>query len=81
MNVPFEVTASDIQIVLEAYCLRVTNTQGKSFETMASELIYELDEGRIEGVVRDAGSSYKAQTQAAFDEIKSALVEMNVLEF
>ncbi len=77
----FQVTEEDIENVLQQYSLRVTDTQGKSFETMAAELIDEIDHGRIEKAALKSGTELDVQTQGAFDEIKQILVELGVLEF
>lgn len=76
----YQVTEEDISNVLENYSLRVLDTQGKSFETMAAELMGEIDHARIEHVALKAGPDLDAQTQAANDEIKTILVEIGVLE-
>jgi len=77
----FQVTSEDIEGVLSAYSLRVADSKGKSFETMAAELIEEIDCGRVEKAALDSGETLDEQTQGAFDEIKAILTEMGVLEF
>lgn len=76
----FRLKAKLIVDVLEAYALRVTNTNGKSFKKMATELIDEIDSTRVVRVAM-ATESKEAMKQAAFDETKAALVDMGVLEF
>lgn len=77
----FQITDEDILNVLHQYSMRVTNTRGQSFETMASELIEEIDHARIEKAALASGCELDQQTQGAFDEIKNILVEIGVLEF
>jgi len=77
----FQITEDDIENVLQDYSLRVTDTQGKSFETMATELIGEIDHARVEKAALDSGCDLDVQTTAAYDEIKKILVEIGVLEF
>lgn len=77
----FQITEDDIENVLHSHSLRVTNTHGKSFETMAAELLGEIDLARVEKAALKAGCDLDQQAQAALDEIKTILVEMGVLEF
>lgn len=77
----FQVTEDDIENVLREYSLRVTDTQGKSFETMAAELLGKIDCARVEKAALDGATTLEAQAQIAFDEIKDILVELGVLEF
>lgn len=77
----FEATEIDVQYVLEQYSLRVTNTEGKSFETMACELINEIDMKRVATAVLDGENDINLQTIAAQEEIKKQLVNMGVLDF
>lgn len=77
----YDVNEADIQNVLEQYSFRVTDTKGRSFETMAAELVGEIDLERVDRAVLSAGADSAAQSQAAFDEIKAILVELGVLEF
>ena len=77
----YQVTVDDIENVLHDYSLRVTDTQGKSFETMAAELIDEIDHDRIEKAALKSGCDLDEQTTGANDEIKKILVELGVLEF
>lgn len=77
----FQVTAADISNVLAEYSLRVTDTQGKSFETIADELIDEIDHESVESAAIASGTEIDEQVQGAFNEIKKILVEMSVLEF
>lgn len=73
----FQVAAADIEHVLRSYSLRVFNTQGKSFEAMAAELVDSIDQNRIAIALKKA----ETPKQAVFDEIKNILVETGVLEF
>lgn len=77
----YQVTVSDIENVLQMYSLRVTDTQGKSFETMAAELIDEIDHDRVEAAALASGCDLDDQTQGAYDEIQMILVELGVLDF
>ena len=53
----FQITSDDVENVLRDYSLRVTNTNGQSFEHMAEELIDELDHERIERAALAAWTS------------------------
>lgn len=77
----FQVTEDDIENVLQDYALRVSDTQGKSFETMAAELLGEIDCERVEKAALKAGTELDEQTSAAYQEIKTILTEIGVLEF
>jgi hypothetical protein len=77
----YQITADDVENVLHAYSLRVTNTHGKSFETMAAELVDEIDHDRVEKAALNSGCDLEEQTTGAYDEIKKILVELGVLEF
>lgn len=77
----FQISEEDIENVLRDYSLRVTNAQGQSFETMASELINEIDHARVEKAALDGGDDIDDQTQAAYNEIHKNLVEQGVIEF
>lgn len=79
--IAFQTTEEDIENVLRDYSLRVTDAQGKSFETMAAELIGEIDAGRVEKAALDAGADMNNQIAGAYDEIRKILVEIDVLEF
>lgn len=77
----FQITSDDVENVLRDYSLRVTNTNGQSFEHMAEELIDELDHERIERAALAASTDFDEQTTAAYEAIKNNLVELGVLEF
>jgi hypothetical protein len=77
----FAISEVDIENVLHSYSMRVTDTQGKSFQKMAGELIDEIDHARIEKAALNSGCGLDAQTNAAYEEIKQWLVELGVLEF
>ena len=81
IGMAFGITADDVENVLHSYALSVTNTSRKSFETMAAELIEEIDHGRVEKAALESGCDFEEQTQGAYDEIKAILVEIGVLEF
>lgn len=74
------VTAGDIQNVLEQYSLRVTDTKGKAFETMAAELVDTLD---LTSVISAAatGDTLPAKQQAIFDALHQLLVKERIIEF
>ncbi|HHK0379371.1 TPA: hypothetical protein ACQQJB_003544 [Pseudomonas aeruginosa] len=79
-----QVTEAEIAEVLRAYSLRVSDTQGDTFEEMAKELIDNLDVGEIistafEKVPADADAA--ACKKAVFDEIHAALVKEGTIEF
>lgn len=79
-----QVTEAEIASVLRDYSLRVTDTQGHSFEYMAKQLIDDLD---IESIIEAAFEKVPADADAAackwavFDEIRVALVNEGILEF
>lgn len=77
----FGISEDDIENVLRDYSLRVTHTNGQSFESMASELITEIDHARVETAALNSGCDIDEQTAGAYEEIKAILVELGVLEF
>ena len=77
----FGVSEDDVEAVLQEYWMRVIDTRGKSFETMAEELIDEIDQDRVEKAALRAGCDLDDQAKAAFDEIKAILFEQGILEF
>lgn len=77
----FQITSDDVANVLRSYWLRVTNSNGQSFERMAEELLGDLDHDRIEQAALAASTDLNEQTSAAYEEIKNNLVELGVLEF
>lgn len=74
------VSAGDIQSVLEQYSLRVTDTQGKSFETVAAEMVDTLDLTSIIAAA-ETGDTPVAKQQAVFDALHQLLVKEGVIEF
>lgn len=81
MTMAFQVTEEDIENVLHDHSMHVADTQGKSFETMASELIHEINDARVEAAALAAGIDLEEQTRGAYDEIKTILVEIGTLDF
>lgn len=77
----FGVTADLIEAVLRDYSLRVTDTQGRSFQEMSEEQILWIDCKRVERAALRSGDARDEQTQGALEEIKDILVEHGVLEF
>jgi hypothetical protein len=77
---PYVVTADDIENVLKQYSLRVTDTQGKSFETMAAELVDELDQAPVVEAAAKAATP-EARDQAVFNALHQLLVKEGVIEF
>lgn len=75
-----EVTADTIENVLSEYSLRVTDTQGKSFATMAAELVDEVNKCEAIRAAMDC-DTVAAMNQALFDHLKDQLVNLGVLEF
>ena len=77
----YRLSAKDIEDVLRDYALRVTNTSGKSFATMAEEIVDEIDRERIENAALAAGHDRNQQLLAAHEMIHQILVEQEILEF
>lgn len=77
----YQVTAEDIENVLDQYSMRVLDTRGQSFAEMAKDLLGEINHERIAEAAMKAGTEAHEHYQAAFDEIHKVLVEMGVLEF
>lgn len=80
MNTAFQITEDDIAMVLRRESLRVADTQGRSFDDMASDLLTEIDGDRIERAALKSGNDLEDQTTGAHDEIKIILEEMGVLK-
>lgn len=75
----YEVTELDVENVLRSNCLAVANTNGKSFESMASEIFPSLDFSLIEDAAL-VGDDLDQQTDYAYDEIARQLRQQGVLE-
>lgn len=75
-----EVTADTIENVLSEYSLRITDTQGKSFATMAAELVDEVNKRAAIAVALEKDSLADMQ-QALFDNLHAQLVTQGVIEF
>lgn len=76
----YAVTAGDIENVLSQYSLRVTDTQGKSFETMSAELVDQLDLTSVVAAA-ETGATTEAREQAVFNALHQVLVKEGVIEF
>ena len=76
----FQVTEDDIENVLRECWPYVGNTQGKTFEAMAEELLGQIDPARVEKAALDSGTNLEEQTAGAIDEIKKILVEQGILD-
>jgi flagellar hook-basal body complex protein FliE len=74
------VTANDIENVLSQYSLRVSDTQGKSFETMAAELVDELDMTTVVEAASKAETE-TAKGQAVFEALHKLLVNEGIIDF
>ena len=75
----YEVTEEDVENVLRSNALAVANTNGKSFESMANELLGHLDLDLVEQAAL-YGDDLDEQTDYANDEIARQLRVMGVLE-
>lgn len=78
-SMAYEVTEEDVENVLRRNSLRVSNTKGKPFEAMASEIFEHLDVSLIEDAALK-GDDLNEQTDYAYDEITRQLREQGVLE-
>lgn len=82
-----QVTEAEIAEVLRAYSLRVSNTQGDTFEEMAEDLIDDLDALDACDIISTAFRKVPADAdavackKAVFDEIHAALVKEGIIEF
>lgn len=78
-NLAYEATEEDVAGVLASNALQVANSNGKSFDAMAAELLPTLDMELIEQAAL-YGDSLDEQTSYANDEIARQLREQGVLE-
>ena len=78
-NTAFEISEEDVSLVLSSNSLAVANSDGKSFDTMATELIHLLNLDEIEGAAL-YGDTLDEQTNFAHDEITRQLRNLGVLE-
>lgn len=76
----YVVTANDIENVLQQYSLRVSDTQGKSFETMAAELVDALDMTTVVEAASNADTE-GTKGQAVFNALHTLLVKEGIIEF
>ena len=74
----FEFSLDDVQHVLQANSQRVVRTW-VPVETLAAQVIGEIDAVRVEKAALDAGDDLSEQTTAAHAEIRRILVEIGVL--
>lgn len=83
LNYAFEVTPEDIENVLRQNSLRVTNSNGISFETMAEDIHDSLSQAefnQIASAALDCGDDLTAQTDGAYAHIRSILVQRGILD-
>lgn len=76
----FGITDEDVMTVLCGNALHVANSDGKSFEVMAAELLGDLDHDAVALAAINASTDLDEQTTAAHLEITRQLVTMGVLE-
>lgn len=81
LTMAFGIDEQDIENVLQAHSLRVTNTRGLSFASMAAELLPDIDAERVAEAALEGGDELDEQTSAAYEEIHAILVEQGVIEF
>ena len=77
----FGITEEDVEQVLREHTHRVNNSAGKSFETLACELIDEIDHERVAQAALDSGTEMDQQITGALGEIKTILVKIGALKF
>ncbi len=75
----FGITDEDVMTVLCANALHVMDSDGKSFEIMAAEMLGDLDHEAVALAAINASSDIDEQTTAAHLEITRQLVNMGVL--
>lgn len=75
----FEISEDDIANVLRTHWARIGNSDGKSFEHMASDLFESIDHGKVEDAALEGGTEMDEQTDAAYEEIERQLVADGVL--
>lgn len=78
-NLAYQATEEDVENVLRSNSLAVANTNGKSFESIATEVFGSLDFDLIEQAAL-FGDNLDEQTGYANDEIARQLREMGILE-
>lgn len=78
-NTAFQITEDDVSNVLSSNSLDVANSDGKSFDEMATELMPLLNLDDIEGAAL-YGDTLEEQTDYAHDEITLQLRNLGVLE-
>lgn len=79
MNTAFQISSDDVITVLRRRSLHVANTNGHSFESMAEEILDDLDTDRIEFAALRASTDLDEQTDAALDEIERQLIDHGVI--
>lgn len=75
----FEITEEDVCNALSSNCLDVANSDGKTFEEMATELMPLLNLPNVEGAAL-YGKTLEEQTAYAHNEIVLQLRDLGVLE-
>lgn len=78
----FEVTAEDIENVLRQNAVQVANSEGKPFDVMAEEIhgVWDDEFDRVAKAALDSGVELDEQTDGAYGEIRSILVEQGILK-
>ncbi|MDK2126697.1 hypothetical protein [Parachitinimonas caeni] len=80
LSIAFEVTEIDVANVLRQHAVRVLNANGRSFNSMAEDLIATLNLDAISAAALDVGTSLEDQTTAAHEEIARQLIDRNILK-
>ncbi|TAL65790.1 MAG: hypothetical protein EPN79_11465 [Burkholderiaceae bacterium] len=80
MGRAFEINEEDVEAVLRQHSLRVANSKGKSFESLAAEILYWIDRDAVEKAAL-YGDELDVQTRYAYEEIARQLQEQGVLEY
>jgi hypothetical protein len=76
----FGISEDDIETVLRQQWARVANSDGKTFEQMASDLFNDIDHGAVEKAALNGGTEMDEQTTAAYEEIEKQLVARGALK-
>lgn len=79
MGMAFGISEDDIENVLRRNWAKV-DAQGESFEKMAERLFNEIDHDRVESAALDSGDDLGEQTDGAYQEIETILVEMGIMK-
>lgn len=75
----FGISEDDVHNVLQNHHDRLTAATGADLESLARDLFNDLDHGAVERAALRGGTELDQQTEAAYEEVETQLIEFEVL--